>query len=461
MDMFTELNMWDKATSLANEYHGGADVILKRKAQVQEDRKDLTEAAKTYIEVGEYNKAIEILGPSGNVDELMDMVRKMSTKNIPEMQQCINYFKLHGNNNYAIETLTKLGDMSGLVKLFIELCQWDEAFKIAETDPQYSELILLPYGHWLASNDRFQEAQEYYIKAGRADEAIKVLKQLCNASIKQESYDDAAYYYHALSKESNTEKERNNDLAMMYHAYIQIHKYIVDPFTFSLPESLMNASIFLITKSNSNMPRGISRFYILYALAKMSRTLGYMKLSQWAFERLMALKIPLEWEDRIELGNLLARGRSGLEWSNPCFLCNAPVQFNQKFDGCIHCLNPTIRSLHSFDPLPLIKFEPTGVEISEALELISSESTGTFEMPPVISREVYEPLRLNYDQLSKLSPYQVFMKRIGNTYEFYLHVNDSQIEVTQCVSCQNFFGEEEWNYQFLLHGKCPFCRSKS
>jgi intraflagellar transport protein 122 len=459
--MFSELNMWDKATSLATESNGTTDSILKRKAQAQVDRKDNIEASKTYEQVGDYMRAIEILGEGGHLDEMMEIVRRMHTKKQSEMEKCVYFFRLHGNTQYAMETLTKMGDISGLMKILIELSLWDEAFKIAETDPKFQDLLFLPYGHWLAYNDRFQEAQEYYMKAGRADEAICLLKQLTLSSIRQECYEDASYYYYSLSKECPGETKKIFQLSVMYHAYAQIHKYIIEPFTFAQPETLLNASSYLLMKGGMKLPCGISQLYILYTLAKISKTLGYAKLCRWSFERLLDLNIPLEWQDRIELGNLLSLGSTGIEWSHPCVQCSQPVQFNQKFDGCIHCLNPTIRSIHTFEPLPLIQFEPTGVNNNEALELIEMESTGKFEFSTleITIRDVYEPVKLNKESLLQLSKYQVFTKNVKDGIEFYVHVN-KEVGVLQSQCCVNFFGVEEWNYQVLLEGKCPFCRAK-
>lgn len=455
MDMFTELNMWDHATSLANETNSATDSILKSKAQALEERKDLIAAAATYEQVGEFMQAVEILGPGGYVDALIELVRKMSTNKHAELTKCVYYFRLHANTPYAIETLTKMGDTAGRLKLLIELCQWEEAFRIAETDPSFHELLFLPYGHWLASNDRFQEAQEYYLKAGRADEAFRVLKQLSVSSARQECFKDAAYYYYSLSRESNNGEY--NKLATIYHAYTQIHKFNEDPFTFALPESLLNASVFLLIIIGSKPPPGISQVYILYTLAKMANTLSFEKLSRWAFDRLLRMRAPKGWEDRIELGSLLSRGIEGAEWSYDCAQCNAPIQFNPKFDGCINCLTPTIRSMHSFDPLPIVKFVPT-VRKTEAMEFINTEPSQDYEHAPIVSRDEYQPLKLDREQLLSLSPLKVFTRQ-GKELEFYLVIG-SHASVVQCKGCQNFFGEEEWNYQAMLNGKCPFCRAK-
>ena len=58
IEMYTELNMWDFATQVAEETKVSRTDILAKKAQMLEDQKDATAAAATYLDLGEYSKAI-------------------------------------------------------------------------------------------------------------------------------------------------------------------------------------------------------------------------------------------------------------------------------------------------------------------------------------------------------------------------------------------------------------------
>lgn len=47
----------------------------------------------------------------------------------------------------------------------------------------------------------------------------------------------------------------------------------------------------------------------LYALAKQSRNLGAFKLARFAFEKLQSLRIPLRFQESIDLGSITIRSK--------------------------------------------------------------------------------------------------------------------------------------------------------
>ncbi|KAI8925767.1 hypothetical protein BC831DRAFT_459392 [Entophlyctis helioformis] len=398
IEIFTELNLWEFATQLAEESDGKTEDILKRKAQMQEDRKDLLAAAATYEQVGEYMQAIEILGPAGWLDRLIEIVRKVNAKtSAKELAKCAMYFRKHGNHAFAAETYQKLGDVTSLLQLHIELQQWDEAFKIGEINPEFNEQIYLPYGHWLAMHDRFEEAQQYYIKAGRPDEAIRVLKRLAENAIIQQRFDDAAFYFWILSKEhletipaDLTEAQLSTphrraladfytsaELAQVYHAYHHIFRFIEDPFTFTLPDSLLNMSKFVYAYTATHRaPQGISKVYTLYTMAKMARNLGGFKLSRFALERLLTMRVPPRWHDAIDLATITVRSKPVSDAEDLCVVCYQCSSVNPPLHArdavCSNCGDRFVLSMYSFHSLPVVQFglEP-GISDAEAQKLIA------------------------------------------------------------------------------------------
>ena len=62
--------------------------------------------------------------------------------------------------NYTTEMYKKLGDERSIVLLYVEAREWKEAFALAETHPEYRDLVFVPYAQWLAENDKFAEAQK-------------------------------------------------------------------------------------------------------------------------------------------------------------------------------------------------------------------------------------------------------------------------------------------------------------
>ncbi|KAL2917328.1 hypothetical protein HK105_202992 [Polyrhizophydium stewartii] len=516
IEMYTELNLWEYATQLAEETDGKTDDILKRKAQMQEDRKDMLAAAATYEQVGDFYRAIEILGPGGLLDRLIEIVRKLPKTAAKELERCAFYFRKHSSHALAIETFIKMSDVKSLLQLYIELQQWDDAFKIAETNPEFNEQIYLPYGHWLAMNDRFEEAQQFYIKAGRADEAIRVLKRLSENAVVQQRFDDAAFYLWTLSKEyletippdlaedqlSGVQRralaqfKSCADLAQLYHAYHHIFRFVEDPFTFTLPESLLNMSKFVyLATAHRRAPPGVSRVYTLYTMAKIARNLGGFKLSRFALERLMMMRLPPKWQDAIDLATVTIRGKPHVdseELQVVCYQCSSVnPPFNPKESACANCGEPFIPSMYSFHNLPLVQFglEP-GISAGEAERLIAtdalavdaglagsdlnlaaatpagdkaagagtrirgSEEALSQQLASLDRKDVnlgatdtYTPVPLARKKLLELSAHDVFVRKWSRRCvvpQYFRRVSPDEAKVAMCRSCQHFFLEDEW-----------------
>ena len=186
--------MWDYATQLAQESQIKTSEIMHKKAMIQRDKNDLVSAASTFIDIGEFMQAIEILGSHGSFDKLMDLVRRLNKSDTRELQECARYFKTAGLTPNLIETLLKLGDISSLMKVYVESNQWEEAFGLLETHPQFSSEVYLPYADWLSAHDRFMEAQVYYRKAGQMDAATQVLLKLTLNAVTEQRYEDGTFY---------------------------------------------------------------------------------------------------------------------------------------------------------------------------------------------------------------------------------------------------------------------------
>lgn len=60
----------------------------------------------------------------------------------------------------------------------MESQRWEEAFHLAQQHPEFAPAIHLPWAEWLVRHDRFEEAKDAYMKAGRADLALKLLQTL-------------------------------------------------------------------------------------------------------------------------------------------------------------------------------------------------------------------------------------------------------------------------------------------
>ncbi|TPX34245.1 hypothetical protein SmJEL517_g03062 [Synchytrium microbalum] len=403
IEMYTELNMWAFATQVAEETKSNPTDILSRKAQMLEDQQDGAAAAATYMDLGEYAKAIDLFVADMAYDKLIEVVRKVDRSESKILSKCYDVFKTVGQYDYAAETLVKLRDITHLLELHIERQKWDEAFKIIKIHPEHAAQVELPYANWLAANNRYIEAQEFYRKVGRLDEAFRVLENLAQTAIVDSRFDDVAFHYWTLAHEQldripadveaahldEVEKvalasfTKHLELAEIYYAYHHVRKFIHDPFTLHMPESLLNMARFVLQwgVNDKPLPPGVSKAHLLFAAAKLGRALGANKLSQTCFEGLSHLRFPFQWTEAVEVGAVTIRGRSPIDAENLLPVCPSCMTIGVLLDDtgprCRSCLEPTVWSFYSFDALPLTQFQPEhDVSSSEARHLLSLDPRG-------------------------------------------------------------------------------------
>jgi len=133
------------------------------------------------------------------------------------------------------------------MQLHVELQKWEEAFILAKSNPKLAHLIYLPYAEFLAINDRFDEAQEYFKMAGKPDISLRMVERLSSNAVTEHRFQDAAYYYWLLALENLklvqdarqpsykeaeylSQYEEFLTIAEIYFAYNLVHKYIEEPF---------------------------------------------------------------------------------------------------------------------------------------------------------------------------------------------------------------------------------------
>ncbi|XP_072576357.1 intraflagellar transport protein 122 homolog isoform X3 [Vulpes vulpes] len=393
LDMYTDLRMFE----YAKDFLGSGDpketkMLITKQADWARNINEPKAAVEMYISAGEHVKAIEITGDHGWVDMLIDIARKLDKAEREPLLMCAYYFKKLDNPGYAAETYLKIGDLKSLVQLYVETQRWDEAFALGEKHPEFKDDIYVPYAQWLAENDRFEEAQKAFHKAGRQREAVRVLEQLTHNAVVESRFNDAAYYYWMLSmqcldiaqdpaqKDMMLDKFRHfQHLAELYHGYHAIQRYTEEPFSFHLPETLFNISRFLLHSLTKDTPLGISKVNTLFTLAKQSKALGAYKLARHAYDKLQGLHIPARFQKSIELGSLTIRSKPfhDCEELVPlCYRCstNNPL-LNNLGNVCINCRQPFVFSASSYEVLHLVEFYlEEGITDEEAVSLIDLEA---------------------------------------------------------------------------------------
>lgn len=202
--------------------------------------------------------------------------------------------------------------------LHVELHKWDEAKMLAKQNPEMEPMIWLPYADWLSANDKFDEAQEAYKKAGRPDLSLRIIEFLTYNAVIEKRFQDASWYYWMLSSESLrlvknvNEKASKEDkkfyssfeeytkLSEIYQAYHLIHKFIEESYQAVIQgplfnEAIFNASRFLISNMGKRQPLGISKVYIYYALSILGYRFEAYKTARIGYEKMQGLKIPSHW----------------------------------------------------------------------------------------------------------------------------------------------------------------------
>uniref|UniRef100_A0A8C9MBV0 Intraflagellar transport protein 122 homolog n=1 Tax=Panthera tigris altaica TaxID=74533 RepID=A0A8C9MBV0_PANTA len=512
LDMYTDLRMFEYAKDfLESGDPKETKMLITKQADWARNINEPKAAVEMYISAGEHVKAIEISGDHGWVDTLIDIARKLDKAEREPLLMCAHYFKKLDNPGYAAETYLKIGDLKSLVQLHVETQRWDEAFALGEKHPEFKDDIYVPYAQWLAENDRFEESQKAFHKAGRQQEAVKVLEQLTHNAVVENRFNDAAYYYWMLSMQcldiaqDPAQKDVMLDkfhhfqhLAELYHGYHAIHQYTEEPFSSHLPETLFNISRFLLHSLTKDPPLGISKVKTLFTLAKQSKALGAYKLARHAYDKLQGLHIPARFQKSIELGSLTIRSKpfhDSEELVPLCYRCstNNPL-LNNLGNVCINCRQPFVFSASSYEVLHLVEFYlEEGITDEEAVSLIdleaprhkhenkwqeitsnsqtlrldettdsmrdddpftaklSFEQGGSEFVPVVVSRSV----------LRSMSRRDVLIKRWPPPLQWqYFRSLLPDASITMCPSCFQMFHSEDYELLVLQHTCCPYCRRR-
>ncbi|XP_049608831.1 intraflagellar transport protein 122 homolog [Syngnathus scovelli] len=513
LGMYTDLRMFD----YAKDYVGAADpktsrILMAKQADWAKCSKEPQAAAEMYISAGENLKAIDVLGEHGWADMLIDLARKLDKAEREPLAKCAFYFKKLKHHGYASETYSKMGDLQALVQLHVETQHWDEAFSLAEKHPQFKNDVFVPYAQWLAENDRFEEAQKAFHKAGRQNEAVRVLEQLTQNAVVERRFDDAGYYYWMLSMQCLDIARENEDqreemlkkfehfqtLAELYHVYHPIQRYTDEPFSSLMPETLFNICRFLLSNlPKDNPPPGIFKVNTLYALAKQSRKLGAYKLARLCYEKLQKLYIPSRFQECIELDSLTIRAKpfhdsEELTEALMCYRCSNKPLLNNQGTACLNCKQPFIYSASSYEVLPLVQFYlEEGISDEEAVSLIDLEVPHTeqtdahwqhmdndaqvlkmddglddAEEDPFTPKMIFEqggsnfvPVKVNRSVLRSMSRRDVLIKRWPAPLKWeYFRSLLPDVSITMCPTCFKMFHSEDYELLVLQHNCCPFCR---
>lgn len=221
----------------------------------------------------------------------------------------------------AVEIYRKLGAESEVVELHVEARDWEEAFRLAQSQPQLRSHVHLQHARWLLETDDFIAAHRAFVAAGQPNEASELLMNLATSALSEKRYLDASYYNWLQAKqameimhsptsidlENNLrEFERLLKLANIYYAYDALHKYLQEPFTNNPPLTLFNISRYVANhlEKDAVAPKGVNLFTVLYTLAKQAEALGAHKLNFQVHNKLKQLKPPDGLYDQVAVSGV-------------------------------------------------------------------------------------------------------------------------------------------------------------
>jgi intraflagellar transport protein 122 len=296
--------------------------------------------------------------------------------------------------------------------------------------------------------------------------------------------------------------------AELYYAYHGIYRYTEVPFTSQDLSTLFHIARYLSMTLQGEVPHGISRLNIVLALAKLGKQLETYKLARFAYDKLQTFVIPKNMIDSLDLQSVVIRSKPFEDTEDMlpiCYRCSfTNPLLNNKGDMCCNCFAPFVRSFHSFDHLPLVEFTVEGVDDEEVIRIIESptelqgsskkkkdEDDGwastdagganvlTFgasfggdalTMDDPFSRQLmnldyqanqagYHPISITLDMLRNFKRDEIYVvKWPGNLIKpkFYRNMIPD-VSVALCQECNHFFHDEDFEFETLKRGGCPFC----
>uniref|UniRef100_A0A671FTF5 Intraflagellar transport protein 122 homolog n=1 Tax=Rhinolophus ferrumequinum TaxID=59479 RepID=A0A671FTF5_RHIFE len=423
LDMYTDLRMFE----YAKDFLGSGDpketkMLITKQADWARNINEPKAAVEMYISAGEHVKAIEISGDHGWVDTLIDIARKLDKAEREPLLRCAHYFKKLDNPGYAAETYLKIGDLRSLIQLHVETQRWDEAFALGEKHPEFKDDIYVPYAQWLAENDRFEEAQKAFHKAGRQGEAVRVLEQLTHNAVVESRFNDAACYYWMLSMQCL-------DIAQ-------------DP----AQKDVM-----------------LSKFHHFQHLAELYH--GYH-----AIQRYTEL-VPLCY--RCSTNNPLLNNLG-----NVCINCRQPFVFSASSYEVLHLVEFYLEEgITDEEAVSLIDLETPRHKHENKWQEITSNNFQTLRLDETMDSMGDDPFtaKLSFEQggsefvpvvvsrsvLRSMSRRDVLIKRWPPPLQWqYFRSLLPDASITMCPSCFQMFHSEDYELLVLQHTCCPYCRRR-
>uniref|UniRef100_A0A095BX64 Intraflagellar transport protein 122 homolog n=1 Tax=Schistosoma haematobium TaxID=6185 RepID=A0A095BX64_SCHHA len=479
IDMYTDLRRFNEAHEMIksnnNDDINEHKLLLSKNADWAKSTNEHRTAAKMYIDA--------------------DISRRLDKSDHEYLERCARSLTRLGEYAFAADCYAKYGDIENQLNLYIESYNWEEAFSLVEKHHDYTRKVYLPYANWLAENDKFEEAQTAFIKAGLQNEAISVLEQLATCAAKESRFDDAGFYYWKLSvlclnmlnNETITKTGYQELLdrydsfqrkADVYYVYNNIHHFLHEPFASHMSETYFNMARYLIHILQFGDIPEVSKAAVLYTLAKHGRALGAYKLTKQIYDRLQTLHLPSKMRDEVDLSSITLNSGPMIdseEISTMCYRCSATNPLlNSLGNRCINCKEPFLYSFINLEQLPIVEFIPednlsyeevknylqkepssyrnskdediNNVELnndfSQTLKISHKQENGLLDQDPFMAKllnsdlisESYSPVQLDIATLKAMSFNEVIIVNNPPLKPRYYKSVLPDVSITQCTA---------------------------
>uniref|UniRef100_A0AC35U6Z2 Intraflagellar transport protein 122 homolog n=1 Tax=Rhabditophanes sp. KR3021 TaxID=114890 RepID=A0AC35U6Z2_9BILA len=473
LDMFSDLRMFDLAQEFLSKATPDLNkALLRRKAEWAKESNNNAMAAQMLVDSGDLEGAINVMIENDWADMVISTWRKIDKSDGELLRTIAEY--LIKKNEYTLATTiyTVINDIVAIMEMHVEAGHWEDAFALARQYPHFSKYVYLPYARYLAEENKFEECQEAFHKAGHEQEAFDVLESLSKNALQEKRYSDCSYYnwklaIHFLDRSLGDEKylekyHKHQYLADSYYAYNFIHQNARQPFT-----ATTDFRIFMIARYLCILPKPppkISMASVYFTICQLARKFHTYKTSRQIMDKLQDMVLTADMKQFLQFESINIRVKPYSDHENMLLVCYRCSQNNPILGSnhCNRCNTEFIHSFHSFDQLPLVEiFLEKDITDEEAVALIDQDTSGECVCSQQLQKMApTKPLNLGREQLRVLETHHVFIQKLPKPlrFRYYVHIFPS-IPIIHCETCFKMFIMDDFEEYTLQHSKCPFCRT--
>lgn len=401
VELLSDLGMFSEARRMAEESSSrsiAVQDILWRQAAWSEEHNDYRSATQLLLSAGQPARAIRLCEKHSLHDRLEEISQELDPHHDRHhLQRAADALWRMNCLDGAAAAYSRLGDVQSLMQVQVSRGAWREALALAQANPSLAHEVYLPRARALIKEGDVDGARQAYKRGNMRIKAFELLTAQAESAVRERRYADAAHYtwlkaeevLHNLKEEgdSGPRRRRRVDLfwrlyrtSELYYAYDHVYRSTEQPFKTLASSSLLSAARFVLNRLHDlpgTLPTGISEARTYMTIAKEGERVGAHALARQAHNKLQTLRLPASWREASDVAALCSRGkplRDDESILETCFRCGTanPLTAGEK---CVNCGETFVRSLATFDVLPLVEFKlDEDISEAEAMELIAMPS---------------------------------------------------------------------------------------